>query len=500
MTAKSKKKVVVWRGGVPIQVKNYYEAARPDKRRKQRKETGSADVAVNRAGMNIVQQARHLDQNHDLARGALNNLVKNTVGHTGIQIEPQPRTRDGKIHKECARILRAALADWARKPEVTHQKSWSQVQRMAARTLYRDGEFFSQRLRGRVRQLNHGTRVPYSIELIEPDYVPMDYSTFNHTGGTNRVVHGIEMNDWGQYTRIFVYKEHPNDLLYSVTSNDLKAVDADRIDHVKLTDRIKQTRGVSLFASVMTRLDDIKDYEESERVAAKVAASMAAYIRKGAPDDYSDELDDDGEFMPRDMRFRAGMIFDDLLPGEEIGTIDTNRPNTNLENFRNSQMRAFAAGFGGTFSAIAMTYNGTYSAQRQELVEGYGAFQILSNEFTDQFVRPNYEAMIETGVMTGTIQIPADVDLATINDAMFIAPEMPWIDPYKEAVAFEKLEENMHASGPEIVRKRGKNPDDVLEQEAAWREAKEDRGLMPSTTENTDTGEQNNARAFLLQD
>jgi len=53
------------------------------------------------------------------------------------------------------------------------------------------------------------------------------------------------------------------------------------------------------------------------------------------------------------------MIFDDLRPGEEIGTIDTNRPNRNLETYRSGQFKAIAAGAGPTFSSIARTCDGT---------------------------------------------------------------------------------------------------------------------------------------------
>ena len=66
-------------------------------------------------------------------------------------------------------------------------------------------------------------------------------------------------------------------------------------------------------------------------------------------------------------------------------------------------------------------------------------------------------------------------------DALFIAPEMPWIDPLKEAAGFEKLKDNYFASTPEIIRKRGRNPEDVLDQQATWNESLEERGLMPAT-------------------
>src|SRR3546814_16911546 len=71
------------------------------------------------------------------------------------------------------------------------------------------------------------------------------------------------------------------------------------------------------------------------------------------------------------------MVFDDLRPGESISTIDSNRPNPNLEIYRNGQLRAIAAPMRISFSTLSKNYNGTYSAQRQELVENFGAYGVL---------------------------------------------------------------------------------------------------------------------------
>jgi 3-deoxy-7-phosphoheptulonate synthase len=53
--------------------------------------------------------------------------------------------------------------------------------------------------------------------------------------------------------------------------------------------------------------------------------------------------------------------------------------NPNLETYRSGQLRAIAAGTGPTFSSVARKYDGTYSAQRQELIEGYGVYSTLAS-------------------------------------------------------------------------------------------------------------------------
>jgi lambda family phage portal protein len=451
-------------------VQAYYEAARADRTRKGRRENGSGNDAVLRAGPSLRQQARHFEQNYDLALGVINALVNNIVGARGIGIEPQPRNKDGSINDTLAKEISTLYKDWCRQPEVTGMHNWSSAQRMLCRSWVRDGEVFAQQLMGPVAYLDHGTTVPYSLELLECDYVPMDMQS-----ATPRIVQGVELNTWGRPLAYHTYKENPNEFSTLVGVSQTKRIPAASMLHLANRHRIRQLRGVSVFASVLGRFDNLKDYEESERIAAMIAASMAAYIKKGAPEDYTVP---ETETAPRNMKFKPGMVFDDLRIGEEIGTIDTSRPNPNLETYRNGQLKAVAAGTGPTFSTVARTYDGTYSAQRQELVEGWSAYAVLADEFISRIVRPSYESFIATAIASGQLRVPAEVERETLDDAEYIPPQMPWIDPLKEANAWEKLTQAGFASEVEVIRRRGGNPSDVLEQTALFRQRASERDLV----------------------
>jgi lambda family phage portal protein len=456
----------------------YYEAASPNRLRKGRTAPGTGNLSVGRGGRNLREQARYYEQNFDIARGVLADLVLKTVGPTGIACEPQPRTEAGDIHDEFASQILELWKDWCRNPEVTFQHDWPSCQRLLARSWLRDGDVFAQMVQGTVKAINHGTTVPFSIEMIEADLVPLEYSL------PPSIVQGVEVNEWGRPTGYWILRNPPGDVFSASTfavPSDMKRVDASRILHCKLVDRIRQYRGVSQFAAVLQRFDDLKDYEESERIAAKIAASMAAYIKKGAPEDYATP-DDESQ---RELVFRPGMIFDDLHPGEEIGMIDTNRPNPNLLTYRQGQLRAVGSGTGTSYSSVAKDYNGTYSAQRQELVESWAAYATLGAEFTSRMVRPVYEAFIATAIAAGSLKVPKDVVPESVDDAIYIAPQMPWIDPLKEVNASILAEASFYTSGPEVIRRRGGNPRDVLAQQAKWERAIEKAGLTRAPTIDT---------------
>jgi lambda family phage portal protein len=454
-----------------------YEGASPSRMRKFRRESRSKNNLVATSARPLREQVRYLERNHDLVRGAIRTLVNNIVGPNGIGIEPQPRKKGtNEIHEAYAAKLRELYRNWQKRPEVTWGYRWHAVQRMQCRTWVRDGEAFAQMLTGNQVGLDHGTVVPFSLELLEPDMVPLDYEDL-----ANRIRQGIKTNAWGRPLSYYVYKIDPMEASLSAITSNMKEVPAERMLHIASTDRIGQLRGVTDFASIITRMEDIKDYEESERVAAKIAAMLTAYVKRGDPEMYDTDQykkDENGNPIVPEISLQAGTIIDSLGVGEEIGLIDSKRPNPNLITFRQGQLRAVAAGIGASYSSISRDYDGTYSSQRQELVEQWIHYAVLTDEFVGQFVQPTWEQFVLAAHLSGAAPIPRDVEPGTHDDALFIGQSMPWIDPVKEANAWLLLVKAGFASEVEVMRKRGVNPMDVLEQIKTWRDKCKEKGVV----------------------
>ncbi len=446
-------------------VSGYYEAGESTRLRNLHKARGSHNDNVQRSAYDLRVQARHAVLNHDLARGILRTMVNNVVGN-GVGIEPQPRMSDGTVHKEYAAALREAFRDWSSNPEVTGRYQWSQAQRMLARSRYRDGEVFGQMVFGDKAGLQHGSRVPFSIEMIDADSVPLGLSREG-----DRIIQGVGVNGWGRPTALHVLKSEPWKSTTATLASETVAIPWARVIHYCGLESIGQVRGVTEFASILNRLEDVKDYEESERVAAKIAAKLTAYIRKGSHEDYKEGAE------PREIDFEAGMIIDDLAPGEDIGMIDSKRPNPNLITFRAGQLKAVAAGIGASYSTISKSYDGTYSAQRQELVEQWINYSIETDNFVCDVVQPIWKNFVRAADLSGVVPTPLNVDRKTVDDALFVGQQMPWIDPLKEAMGNKLLVDSGFASEIEVIRKRGQNPYDVLEQMSVYRKALAEKGL-----------------------
>lgn len=418
------------------------------------------DDDVRKSALMLRAKARELEQNYDIARGTLNVLVAKVIG-TGIHNEPQIKTSTGELHVAANKTLLKYWREWSDKPEVTKQYTYSTLQQMAFRALCRDGEIFMQRLSGNITTLDHATIVPYSVELIDADFVPMDINNIIAPNTSNQIVQGIEKNAWNEEIAFWIYKQNPLTTfqvgVVGVGNADLKRVGKDKIIHAKLTDRINQTRGVTLFASILNRFRDIQDYEESERIAARVAAAFCMYLKK--PDLESFQPDHAKE---RYIDAAPGRVITDLLPGEEIGEINPDRPNPNLEKFRNGQLKAVASGIGANYSSISQNYEGSYSSQRQEVVDSKASYDGLRDYFINSCLKVIWKDFVTMAVTKGLVPLQG-VDEITLYDCDFKHRAQPWIDPLKEAKAQIEMVQAGFKTRAQVIRELGGNPSEVYE-------------------------------------
>lgn len=432
-------------------VLNAYEATLPSRTHKAVREQQGANVAVRQSAVSLREQARALDQNHDIVIGILDKMEERVIGSKGIHIEPQPLTTAGEVHEELAEAIRKLWTEWSVKPDVTGKFTRPALERALLRTWLRDGEVFIQLVKGKVAGLEHASSVAFSLEALEPDFVPMN------TDESQGVIQGVKLNAWRKPVAYQVYLDNPQESQKNY--GKIKTVPAENMLHLAFKKRLHQVRGVSMLHGVIVRLADLKEYEESERVAARIAAAMTMFIKKGDAALYGENLDNENEDRMFDIA--PGAVIDDLKPGEDIGLINSNRPNTGLESFRNGQLRATAAGTRSSYSSIARDYNGTYSAQRQELVESYEGYAVLQDCFVAQISRPLYREWLKMAIASGEISVPAEIDPNSLYNAVYSGPVMPWIDPIKEANAWAVRIRGGLATESQAIRASGSNPAEV---------------------------------------
>lgn len=450
-----------------------YEAAKPTRTHKAKGQGRSADASIQLSVRSLREQSRKMDEDLDLVTGIFDRLEERVVGASGIGVEPIPLSFTGDVHLEFAAQIKAMWSEWSLRPEASGELSRPQMERQVCRTWLRDGEMFAQKLRGKVANYTFLTDVPFALELLEPDFLPL-----NLNDEAKGIVQGVERDAWRRVKAFHLLKKHPGSISSFGFAFETKRVEADRMIHIAHRKRIGQNRGVPLLHAVLIRLADIKDYEESERVAARISAALAMFIRKGTPEDFSASGEAPAE---RTFPIAPGMVIDTLLPGEDIGTIESNRPNPFLEGFRNGQLRMVAAGTRSAYSTVARSYDGTYSAQRQELVEAQLGYDLLQHEFIDYWSRPVYRECLSVALLSGRLKIPADVDPRTVYGAIYQGPVMPWINPVHEASAWNLLVDSGFADEAEVARGRGRNPQELKQSRIAEIKKNREEGLVFSS-------------------
>ncbi|HDS4454460.1 TPA: phage portal protein [Escherichia coli] len=254
--------------------------------------------------VSLREQARYLDNNHDLVIGVFDKLEERVVGKNGIIVEPHPVLRNGAIARDLAAEIRTRWSEWSVSPEVTGQFTRPMLERLMLRTWLRDGEVFAQMVSGRINSLTPSAGVHFWLEALEPDFIPMT------SDESNRLNQGVFVDDWGRPEKYLVYKSRP----VSGRQMETKEVDAERMLHLKFVRRLHQMRGTSLLSGVLIRLSALKEYEDSELTAARIAAALGMYIRKGDGQSYETDGNDSKE-NERELTIQPGIIYDDLKPG-----------------------------------------------------------------------------------------------------------------------------------------------------------------------------------------
>lgn len=456
-------------------LKRSYEGGQKNNYHPFPRSTPNPNVDMQLAGVNMRNRARYFDENLDLVVGILDTLVYNIVGNSN-PIRPLVRRPSGELNAPVNEALLKGFNTFSRRPTACGQYTMMQALKLACRAWLRDGEYLTRFVRG--TSARHHTQIPLSLELIEADYLPYDKTDEKNENGV-KIVQGVELDKLGAVLGYHLYNEHPGvNFPYDIRV-ETHRVDADDIIHLKFTRRTHQVRGVTILHSVMLRLDDLKDYEESERIAARVSAAMTGFIEKNGEGLTTTEAGDD----QRTFEMAPGMIFDNLLPGEKVGTIASNRPNPELINFRSSMLRAISAGTGANYSTISRDYMGTFSSQRQEILESKPAYMSLRQQFVDSYLWPIWSEAVKIQVAANQLPL-ADVDPMTLYDIETRGIDIGWIDPKKQAEATMIAINGGLTTRAAVIREQGGDP------AAVFAEREEEKKLFPDEIIKPETNEQ----------
>ena len=423
---------------------------------------GDADHGIAMTGYPMLQLAREAQENYDVLKGAINTLESRIVG-AGLETEPTVLNQDGELNSAFNAQLKMSYQLWFKQPMLSSKLSGGDVQRLQVNSGFRDGETFTRFVSG--KGVPHKSPVPLSLELMESEQLPWNQDPM--FAADKQIILGIERDRWSRPKHYYFHKVHPGANNRYTEAQETWRIPSHQIVHYYHQIRANASRGISGFHATFRRLSELRDYENSEMVAAKMAAALGIQIKRH-PDMISASSWDTFNTLPgeRLFRFQPGMIADHLAPGEEIEPINpNNRPNNGLNDFRKGHLHLAARGIGFmSYSSLMGEYNGSYSAERQAMVESWMNLAPLIDHYVNTCWQPIYERVVETIIINGLIELPADIDIRTLFFASHRSPTMPYIDPLKEARAKQFILQNGLDSWSNMVRSSGRNPNEVKQE------------------------------------
>lgn len=427
------------------------------------------DSSLATAGYPMLLLARESQENYDILKGALETLAARMIG-SGINTSPNISLSNGDPATELNKQIQKLYIDWFKKPLINSELSGGEVQRLMATTAFRDGEIFTHHINGTLAP--HHSKIPYSLELLESEMLPWNQHPLK-TDKSGQIKLGIERDKWKRPIYYYFHKTHPGSLQHYKTQTKAWKIPAADITHYYHSIRVNASRGISALHATFRRLSELRDYENSEMIAAKIAAALGFQIKR-SPDMLNAEEWSKYSTLPnknRKFKITPGILYDHLAPGESVEPINpNNRPNPGLNAFRKGHLHLAAKGLGFlSYSSFVGEYNGSYSAERLAQIEAWQNLYSLTEGFINCQWQPIYDRFIETLIAYRIIDIEKkydgqSIDLNSLKNANHNTPTMPYIDPAKEAKAQSISLSNHLESWSNLMRKRGYNPE-TLKQE-----------------------------------
>lgn len=413
----------------------------------------SADADIKATLAKARSISREICSANPHARKFLNLLAANVIGPSGIGLQVKASEPNGTPDNLANAIIERA---WVRGGRVGRYTADGRLSRAAAQSLIikavaRDGEVL-------VRQVRDSSRPGgYTRQIIESDLLD-ERRNEARGSNTNEVRMGVEVDTWGRPVAYHLRTRHPGDGTYDLVETHTERVPADEILHLYIMERPGQTRGIPWFLPVAERMKMLAGYAEAELIAARTAAAKMGFFESINPDGYDGEQDVNGNLV---LEASPGTM-EQLPPGVSFKPWDPQHPTSAYDSFTKSILREISAGLGCSYTGLSGDLEGVnFSSIRQGVLDERDMWMMLQNWWVDHYERPDFEAWLKMGLLTGDIPLPA-AKYDKFNAPAFQPRRWSWVDPLKDISAAGYAVALGVKSRTQIAAEQGSDLDDVL--------------------------------------
>jgi lambda family phage portal protein len=235
--------------------------------------------------------------------------------------------------------------------------------------------------------------------------------------------------------------------------------------------RFDQVRGLPDLAPCINRLQDLKELSDSTVTKAKLDALQAWAV-------YTESNRGPMNIGPRGRNVEVGntqleRVEDGMIHyfavGEKMESLKSNTPSPEYFDFMMTNLREIGAALGLPYEFVLMDFSqSSYSSSRAALLQTYRTFTSWQEWISTQMLQKVWNWRIAKAIKSGLLD-PAPKDKNGVSQwfrVQWSFPEFGWVDPQNEAAA-NVQEWNMGtATISSIVRKKGRDAEDVLAEKA----------------------------------
>jgi len=449
-------------------------------------------------------RADDIARNDPHAVAAITRLVDMIVG-AGVQLSPRPNARalgfdpsnktDRGALKEFSAKLKSEWSLFANDPrffcDAQRRYGLNTLFRLMARTSCRRGETTAYL----TWKPHAAARYATCLRVIDPDRVsnPMgEADTLRQRAGIEYDEDGVPLayhvrnghpSDWFRYAQLLKWTRIPRTTPWG-RPVFIHAMEPDRED---------QSRAVTPFAALLTRLRMINKFADAELANATVNALFAAFVHSNLPIGEATQAftasattfaDKRNAYWKGNPAKLNGVRIPVLPIGDDIKINASPRQTNAFQHFQTAFLQSIASSLGLSYEQLAMDWSKTnYSSARAALNEVWRHIQAKFAVFVEQIIVPIYFAVVEEGFDRGYLKAPAgapdfyDMPGAYL-EARWIGPARGYVDPVKEGQAAGIRMDQLTSTLEEENALTGADWEDTLDQAAIEREELAARGLV----------------------
>jgi len=337
-----------------------YETAKKNRLNRERSTGGgTGDERLDEATLwDLREISRDVDRNNGLAIGIIDRCVENIMGPAGYDLLPKTGSDD------LNRSVEDDFLDWLQVADVRGEFTGWELITKVFRAAEVDGDSFMQW----DADANDGDG---GLRAFEADRVLSPFKTAGLRGvatvrGKN-LINGIARDGSGRKRWMFVANKTP--LSPDVRVDEGQIIDARTVVHIADPRRLSQNRAEPRLSPVIRDIDDLDDLILYERIAAKVVAAQAYFIKTDSPEGAADAMKSasDSTGASRIQKVLPGTV-NYLGTQEDIAASPTNRPSDNFEAFIKLLNRYVGLPLGLPYELVMMDFSQVNFASSRQLL------------------------------------------------------------------------------------------------------------------------------------